>query len=227
MREPFSSHDAHREPRSNIARVRKHAKLRSRHGKILRMQWRPVLIVTMIVLNVVFISTVFLEAEGMYTYPTERFVPWIACLGFLGGKEKCMNEAKKLGPSENLHCSYHHSSGGKLLHLSSLVTCANGRQICGVWGVILIFRSSMLFAWIDLFRGSSRSKITRLDAEAKTQAPFSPRPRSRSSDCELSRLPKHQCVASEDDDSHSDHTYVVPEYSFSAPVRPKASYYPG
>jgi hypothetical protein len=70
--------------------------------KILRMQWRPVLIVTMIVLNVVFISTVFLEAEGMYTYPTERFVPWIACLGFLGGKEKCMNEAKKLGPSENL-----------------------------------------------------------------------------------------------------------------------------
>jgi hypothetical protein len=70
--------------------------------KILRMQWRPVLIVFIIVFNVVFLSTVFLEAEGMYTYPTERFIPWLACLAYLGGKERCMNEASGLGPSENL-----------------------------------------------------------------------------------------------------------------------------
>lgn len=70
--------------------------------KILRMQWRPVLIVFMVVLNVVLLSTVFLEAEGMYTYPTERFIPWVGCLISLGGKEECMTEASKLGPNENL-----------------------------------------------------------------------------------------------------------------------------
>lgn len=70
--------------------------------KILRMQWRPVLIVFMIVLNVVFLSTVFLEAEQMYTFPAERFIPWIACLSFSGGKKNCMAQAEKLGPPENL-----------------------------------------------------------------------------------------------------------------------------
>lgn len=92
-----------RQPRTSVEYRRgaeaRQASVQTR--KVLRMQWRPVFIVFMIVLNVVLLSTVFLEAEGMYTYPTERFLPWIACL-IENGKEKCMLEADKLGPSENL-----------------------------------------------------------------------------------------------------------------------------
>jgi hypothetical protein len=70
--------------------------------KVLRMQWRPVLVVFMVVLNVSFISTVLIEVQGLYTYPTERFIPWMACLVLMGGKDKCTSEADKLGPPENL-----------------------------------------------------------------------------------------------------------------------------
>ncbi|KIN07169.1 hypothetical protein OIDMADRAFT_110844 [Oidiodendron maius Zn] len=200
-----------RQPRTSVeyrlgAKARQ-ASIQTR--KILRMQWRPVLIVFMVIFNVVFLSTIFLEAESMYTYPTERFVPWVACLA-VSGKENCMTLANGLGPNENLI-------------LTVLVLLA----VCGIWGVFLVFRSSMLLAWIDLFKGksrSSRSRIAHLDAEAATQERFQPRPRTQSTECELSRLPKHQCVASVSDDSHSDHTYVVPEHSFSAPVRPKIAY---
>jgi hypothetical protein len=93
-----------RKPRTSVEyRVGAEARQASiQTRKILRMQWRPVLIVFMVVLNVVLLSTVFLEAESMYTYPTERFVPWVACLSLLGGKENCMDQANGLGPNENL-----------------------------------------------------------------------------------------------------------------------------
>lgn len=70
--------------------------------KVLRMQWRPIIIVFMIVVNVTFISTVFIEVQGIYTYPTERFVPWAGCLVLMGGKDNCMSKADKLGPPENV-----------------------------------------------------------------------------------------------------------------------------
>ena len=92
-----------RQPRTSVE-YRLGAKARQASNqtqKILRMQWRPVLIVFMVIFNVVFLSTIFLEAESMYTYPTERFVPWIACLA-VSGKEKCMSLADGLGPNENL-----------------------------------------------------------------------------------------------------------------------------
>jgi len=135
-----------RQPRTSVEYRRgaeaRQASIQTR--KILRMQWRPVLIVFMIVLNVVLLSTVFLEAEGMYTYPTERFLPWIACL-IENGKDKCMLEADKLGPAENL-----------------IVAIIILLAICGLWGVVLVFRSSMLFGWIDLLRGTPRSKLETL-----------------------------------------------------------------
>ncbi|KIM93696.1 hypothetical protein OIDMADRAFT_184664 [Oidiodendron maius Zn] len=167
--------------------------------KILRMQWRPIIIVFMIVLNVTFISTVFIEVQGIYTYPTERFVPWAACLVLMGGKDNCMSQADKLGPPENLI-------------VAALILLA----ICGLWGVILFARSSMLLAWIDLFKGSLRPKIRLLDAEVAAEAvspsQFPPRARSGSSDCELIRLPKRQCVSPViSEDFHSDYTYVVTE----------------
>jgi hypothetical protein len=95
---------ARRQPRSSVEyRLGAEARQASvQTRRVLRMQWRPVLIVFMIVSNVVFISTVFIEVQGIYTYPTDRFIPWVGCLAFLGGKEKCMAEADTLGPPENL-----------------------------------------------------------------------------------------------------------------------------
>jgi hypothetical protein len=71
--------------------------------KILRMQWRPAIIVFMVVFNVALVSTVFIQADEMYTFPTSRFFPWVGCLVIMGGdKDKCASYTSGLGPTENI-----------------------------------------------------------------------------------------------------------------------------
>ena len=68
---------------------------------ILRMQWRPIIIVFIILFHVSFLAFVFLQMDRIYDYSSERLLSWLTCLISLGVKDRCLTFASGLGPDEN------------------------------------------------------------------------------------------------------------------------------
>jgi hypothetical protein len=68
---------------------------------ILSMQWRPTLIVTLILIYVVFLSSVLMQLRPFSDYPRSLTNAWFACLARTAGdKTECHPIINKVSPTE-------------------------------------------------------------------------------------------------------------------------------
>ncbi|KAF3906384.1 hypothetical protein ABW20_dc0104629 [Dactylellina cionopaga] len=107
--------------------------------RVISMQWRGILVVIVVIVDVIIFATVFLQFEGT-TEKTpaniERAGKWLECLILGGGdKNKCLTEAEAMVVPE--------ATAAAVLFLLS---CN------GLWVGIFLGRWSMVTGWFHLFR---------------------------------------------------------------------------
>ncbi|EAW11941.1 protein gprM [Aspergillus clavatus NRRL 1] len=194
--------------------------------RVLKLQWRGVALVLIIVANVIFFSVVFIDLDRQLepnAKNVHRAVPWLMCLvAEMGDRSKCEAEAALVRPSE-----------GKVLAVIILLS------LVGFWNFILFARPSLFLGWVEFFRNffggdGARHEFVSADARARlgdsrsyemlnsTKIPSlkSPEPMLRSPS--PARMAGAQ---SPDSGGHfgRDAKYVRPSMSFSTPRPPSAS----
>lgn len=113
----------------------------TRVKKVIALQWRGTVIVLIIVINVVFLAVVFVQTDNTVTAASQdlsRAEPWLLCLVLSrGNKNSCLDKVKQanLATNENTVMA--------VLILLSLN---------GIWTVLFLGRTSILFGWLDLIR---------------------------------------------------------------------------
>lgn len=107
--------------------------------KVIALQWRGIFVVIIILADVIFFSTVFLQFDGTTQATQEnkdKAMYWIFCmLGNDGDKNKCLAEARQMVVSEWTAFS--------VLFLLSFN---------GIWALILLGRFSIYPAWITMIK---------------------------------------------------------------------------
>ncbi|KAL9604781.1 MAG: hypothetical protein Q9219_000229 [cf. Caloplaca sp. 3 TL-2023] len=107
--------------------------------KAIAVQWRGIVVVIIIIVNVVFLAVVFVSMDNTEQSVMENFgkaEPWLSCLVFNGGdKNACLSKVKGLATPEPTVMA--------VLILMSLN---------GIWTLLFLGRASMIPAWIDLIR---------------------------------------------------------------------------
>ena len=184
--------------------------------RVLKLQWRGVAVVLVIVGNVIFFAVVFVHLNDAVK-PTEKTMakaePWIACLTLTkGDRNRCEQFGNEIGPNAATLLA--------VLILLSLV---------GFWTFILFFRPSFVHGWIDLFKSKCihRHEYIFADARGKyndvrayemlSNSMKTPEPVLKSPT--PSRMDR---VGSSDGGYFGrEANYVAPSLSFSAPKRPR------
>ncbi|KAI4151206.1 MAG: hypothetical protein L6R39_002088 [Caloplaca ligustica] len=103
------------------------------------VQWRGIVVVIIIIVNVVFLAVVFVSMDNTETAVMQNFgkaQPWLSCLVLNGGdKSACLSKVQGLATPQ--------ATVMAVLILMSLN---------GIWTLLFLGRSSMIPAWIDLIR---------------------------------------------------------------------------
>ncbi|KAF8544242.1 hypothetical protein BDD12DRAFT_816298 [Trichophaea hybrida] len=107
--------------------------------KVVELQWRGITVVIIILADVIYFSTVFLQFDGttqMTKDNLEHAKVWITCMiTHNGDKNKCLGEAAKMVVRE--------STAFTVLFLLSFN---------GIWALLLLGRFSIYPAWIAFFK---------------------------------------------------------------------------
>ncbi|KAL8714842.1 MAG: hypothetical protein Q9220_001355 [cf. Caloplaca sp. 1 TL-2023] len=107
--------------------------------KAIAVQWRGIVVVIIIIVNVVFLAVVFVSMDNTEQAVMRNFgkaQPWLTCLVLSGGdKNACLSKVKGLTTSEPTVMA--------VLILLSLN---------GIWALLFLGRASMIPAWIALIR---------------------------------------------------------------------------
>ncbi|KAK6544027.1 hypothetical protein TWF694_000741 [Orbilia ellipsospora] len=132
--------------------------------RVVAMQWRGILVVIVVIVDVIIFATVFLQFEGT-TEKTpanvERAGQWLECLIFGGGdKNKCLEQAKALVVPE-----------ATAIAVLFLLSCN------GFWVAVFLGRWSMITGWFKFFRKEKPSDEF-VSFNAARPASFGPRPRT-------------------------------------------------
>ncbi|TKA72466.1 hypothetical protein B0A49_06228, partial [Cryomyces minteri] len=140
----------------------------ARLKKVVWLQWRGLVIVTIVLVDVVTFAVVFLYLDDMQAAAAndfERVRPWLVCLVLNGGdKNKCLIEGQKW-----------------LINEATVVAILILLSIAGLEVFLLLFRRSTLTGWKEFFRSrfSKKREFVSLDALSPTPTP-QPLMRSRS-----------------------------------------------
>ncbi|KAF3933928.1 hypothetical protein ABW19_dt0206008 [Dactylella cylindrospora] len=103
------------------------------------MQWRGILVVIVVIVDVIVFATVFLQFEGnteKTPASVERGEKWLKCVILNGGdKNKCLKEGEALAVPE-----------ATAVTVLFLLSCN------GFWVAVFLGRWSMITGWLDFFR---------------------------------------------------------------------------
>ncbi|KAL8657081.1 MAG: hypothetical protein Q9226_002273 [Calogaya cf. arnoldii] len=107
--------------------------------KAIGVQWRGIVVVVIIIVNVVFLAVVFVSMDNTEQAVLQNFgkaAPWLSCLVISGGdKNKCLDKVKGIVTPEPEVMA--------VLILMSLN---------GIWTLLFLGRASMIPAWVELIR---------------------------------------------------------------------------
>lgn len=127
--------------------------------KVIALQWRGTVIVLIIIVNVVFLSIVFVQMDNTVTAAMQdlgKAEPWILCLVINGGdKNACLNQVKESGLVTNeatvmaVLILLSVSQAKLYLRKGLMLTMV---KLDGIWTLLLLGRTSMIIGWIDLIR---------------------------------------------------------------------------
>ena len=121
--------------------------------KVLWLQWRGIVIVTIILVDVIFFAIVFVYLDGLQAKvpdDIENVLPWLMCLAqHPTDKNKCLKEAQ----------SY-------LVNEKTVVAVLILLSLAGIQVFLFLTRPSIFPAWIEFFRNhlTSRQEFVSLDA---------------------------------------------------------------
>ncbi|OOO13414.1 hypothetical protein OAory_01011630 [Aspergillus oryzae] len=184
--------------------------------RVLKLQWRGVALVLIIIGNVIFFAVVFIKVNNKTNLTPEnlqRAQPWLLCLvSTKGDVKKCQNLAHAIGPNEDTILA--------LLILLSLV---------GFWNFILFARPGMFLGWAEFFKIKFGQNHEFVSADARAKTPDtrtyemlessglkSPEPIVRAPSAARTMSPEGEHYGREA-------RYVRPSMSFSSPRPPSAS----
>ena len=123
--------------------------------KVIALQWRGTVIVLIIIINVVFLSVVFVQMDNTVTAAMQdlgKAEPWLLCLVLnQGNKTPCLDKV------EQAHLVTNETTVMAVLILLSLN---------GIWAFLFFGRSSMVKGWVELIRSpfSARTDFVSVDA---------------------------------------------------------------
>ncbi|KAL8848428.1 MAG: hypothetical protein Q9221_006535 [Calogaya cf. arnoldii] len=107
--------------------------------KAIGVQWRGIVVVVIIIVNVVFLAVVFVSMDNTEQAVLQNFgkaAPWLSCLVINGGdKNKCLDKVKGIVTPEPEVMA--------VLILMSLN---------GIWTLLFLGRASMIPAWVELIQ---------------------------------------------------------------------------
>ncbi|KAL8964939.1 MAG: hypothetical protein Q9183_004126 [Haloplaca sp. 2 TL-2023] len=121
------------------------------------VQWRGIVVVIIIIVNVVFLSLVFVEMDNteqavMHNFDKAR--PWLSCLVATGGdKTACLDQVDDLATPEPTVMA--------VLILMSLN---------GIWTLLFLGRVSMIPGWIELIQKKFRRSHDFVSVDARGHA---------------------------------------------------------
>lgn len=121
--------------------------------KVLWLQWRGICIVTIILVDVIFFSIVFVKLDRTQSSAPNKFEaiePWLTCLAF--------------NPTDKAACL--HFVDDWLVNEATVIAVLVLLGLAGLQVFLFLTRPSVFPAWIDLFRNklSSRQEFVSLDA---------------------------------------------------------------
>ncbi|KAJ5722025.1 hypothetical protein N7488_000060 [Penicillium malachiteum] len=123
-----------------------------RMQRVLRLQWRGVTLVMIILGNVIFFAVVFIELDTEDS-PTaanlKKVEPWFECLAAGYDKKECVSLAAGMGPNEATVLA--------MVYLLALV---------GFWNFILFARPLMFAGWLDFIRTAFSRRHEFISADA-------------------------------------------------------------
>ena len=126
--------------------------------KVLWLQWRGISIVTIILVDVVFFSIVFVyldDLQNSITGDWQKIEPWLACLVFATNQTT--------GQSDKGQCLY--LVDGWLVNQPTVIAVLLLLSLAGIQVFLFLTRPSIFPAWIDFFKGRFRSpEFVSLDA---------------------------------------------------------------
>ena len=128
--------------------------------KVLYLQWRGILIVTITLVDVIFFAVVFVYLDNIESHivkETTRAEPWIICLVMTGGdKNQCMEQSEEWLISERVV--------GAVLIMLSLI---------GLEVFCLLFRWSLIVGWREYFveRFHKKQEFVSVDALSPQSRP--------------------------------------------------------
>ncbi|CAD6564432.1 MAG: hypothetical protein ASARMPREDX12_002659 [Alectoria sarmentosa] len=130
--------------------------------KVIGLQWRGTAIVLITIINVVFLSIVFVQMDNTVIaalQDLEKAEPWLLCLVINGGdKAPCLDKVKQAGLVAN--------EGAVMAALVLL-------SLNGIWTLLFLGRTSMLAGWTDVVRRplTKRNDFVSVDARGFSNSP--------------------------------------------------------
>ncbi|KAL8806689.1 MAG: hypothetical protein Q9182_001217 [Xanthomendoza sp. 2 TL-2023] len=200
--------------------------------KAIAVQWRGIIVVVIIIVNVVFLAVVFVSmdnTEQAVMHNFGRAEPWLLCLVLnKGNKSICLDKVKGLTTSEPTVMA--------VLILMSLN---------GIWTLLFLGRASMIPGWIELIRKRFAPKHDFVSVDAKRFSTNARPYEMMTSPPHSAYVPKtpETAVTSPSTDADTlaalspqtpkeyyytrDAKYVSPTMSFSTPQPPSSGRYHG
>ncbi|KAL8840327.1 MAG: hypothetical protein Q9170_001342 [Blastenia crenularia] len=200
--------------------------------KAVAVQWRGIVVVIIIIVNVVFLAIVFISMDNVEQSVMKNYgkaEPWLSCLVINGGKkEACLSKVEGLATPE-----------------PTVMVVLILLSLNGIWTLLFLGRASMITAWIELLRKNFTRSHDFVSVDAKR---FSAEPRHY----EMISSPPHTAytalkipeaavtspsiggdtIAVLSPENHQDYfpkdaKYVSPTMSFSTPRPPSSGRHQG
>uniref|UniRef100_A0A093UXB2 Frizzled and smoothened-like protein O n=1 Tax=Talaromyces marneffei PM1 TaxID=1077442 RepID=A0A093UXB2_TALMA len=123
--------------------------------RVLKLQWRSMALVMVILANVIYLSVTFLQLDSDLTLNAANLAkaqPWLTCLATLRDPTKCASEASALGLTE------------AALDAALVLLC-----IASFWNFIFTVRMNMFQGWLEFWQGLFAKNVEFVSVDARSR----------------------------------------------------------
>ncbi|OKL59470.1 hypothetical protein UA08_05155 [Talaromyces atroroseus] len=123
--------------------------------RVIKLQWRSMALVLVILANVIYFAVVFLELDSAMA-PTasnlDKAEPWLKCLAEFQDPKKCTSQASAVGLPE------------AALDAALVLLC-----LAGFWNFIFTIRWTMIRGWLDFWQGLFVKNVEFVSVDARSR----------------------------------------------------------
>lgn len=123
--------------------------------RVLKLQWRSMALVMVILANVIYLAVTFMQLdsdEQVNAANAAKAKPWLVCLAELQDPKKCTKEASAVGLGE------------ASLEAALVLLC-----IASFWNFIFTVRMTMLRGWVEFWQGLFTKNVEFVSVDARSR----------------------------------------------------------